>query len=104
MTEATALSSSYRRAGQTALRQVCGETLLIPISRSLADLRRIYTLNPVGQFIWGMLDETRTGRELAAAVMEEFAVPDATRATGDILVFIEQLRAAGLLEVVSDGT
>jgi hypothetical protein len=64
------------------------------------DVRRVMGLNPVGSFVWGLLDGKRTVADLAAAVSECFQVP-AERALADVGAFLSILRARQLIEVSS---
>ena len=54
----------------------------------------IYTLNPLGAFIWGRLDGGATLGELKAAVVDEYDV-DPESAASDLLAFVQQLELAG---------
>jgi hypothetical protein len=59
--------------------------------------RRIMGLNPVGSFVFGLIDGVRTVEALAAAVAERFQV-DAERARADVGAFLGELRRRGLVE------
>ena len=37
-------------------RKIGDETILVPVRGKLADMRRIFTLNPVAEYIWDRLD------------------------------------------------
>lgn len=55
-----------------------------------------FGLNAVGAFLWPYFQRGSSLDEATAAVLEEYDVtPEAARR--DVLTFIEQLRAAGLL-------
>ena len=76
-------------------RHVAGETFLIPIRDRLADMRNIYVLHGVGEFIWDRLGEDAEG--ICEAVAAEYAVgrEDAKRDTEE---FLSELEGAGLAE------
>ena len=41
-------------------RKIAGETILVPVRGRLADMRRIFTLNPVAEYIWHRIDGKNT--------------------------------------------
>ena len=59
--------------------------------------RTVMGLNPVGSFVWGLLDGKRTVGEICAAVAERFAV-EPERAAADVETFLGALRTRALLE------
>ena len=61
---------------------------------SLAD-RRILGLNPVGAFVWSLVEE-RDEDGLVAALVERFAIGDA-EAREDVRGFLALLRGRGLV-------
>jgi hypothetical protein len=77
-------------------REIAGETLLIPISGKLANLQRIYSLNPVAECIWKQLDGKKTLQEISESVLSVFEV-ERTQADGDIQEFVAELLKEGLI-------
>jgi hypothetical protein len=59
--------------------------------------RRIMGLNPVGSFVFGLVDGGRTVGGLAAAVAARFGVSE-ERALADVASFLGDLRSRGLVE------
>lgn len=55
-------------------------------------------LNPVGSFVFGLMDGARSVEAIAAAVAERFRV-DVLRAHADVTAFLEDLWRRGLVEV-----
>jgi hypothetical protein len=94
-----ALTKTYKRAEDIVVRRIAGETLLIPISGTLAGMQCIFALNPVGELIWDNLDGRRDVERLCDVVTAAFSV-EVERARADVLEFIEQLRAAELISEV----
>ena len=80
------------------LRQVAGETLLIPTGEAALRLNGMATINEAGLVLWNALQKECTPEELAEALMAEYAVARAT-ALADAAEFVEKMAAAGLLEV-----
>lgn len=77
-------------------RHVAGEDLLIPISGRLADMQRIFAVDPVAAHIWKMLDGSVTLESVLKSVVEAFDVAE-EKARVDIMAFVGQLDAAGLI-------
>ena len=84
-----------RRDEQVVSRTIVGETILVPIRGKLADLQRIFALDPVAEFIWKKLDGTRTLSDIRDEIVDVFEV-DEERAAADLLEFVDQLITEGL--------
>jgi hypothetical protein len=56
----------------------------------------VLTLNEVGTFVWAALREEQTVQALALAVSQAFEV-SVEQATADLLPFLQQLSARGLV-------
>lgn len=80
-------------------REVGGETLIVPVSGSVADLESIFVLNEVGSHIWHLLGSPVTVDDLVRAVIAKFDVKaDAARA--DVLAFLDDLSSRRLVDAV----
>lgn len=77
-------------------REIAGEVILVPVRGKLAQLKRVFVLNPVGAYIWGQLDGHRDLTTIHRGVVEMFEVTDA-EAEVDLFEFIGSLEEAGLL-------
>lgn len=103
-TEVTMSDSSacavYRKRDGVLARRIAGEAMLVPIRGELARLQCIFSLTPVGEFIWEKLDGQRTHFELLNAVVAEFEV-DAPTAEADLSEFVASLLAEDLVEEVA---
>jgi hypothetical protein len=82
--------------GRFVTRRIAGETIIVPVSGTVANLDAVYTLNEVGSFVWQRLDGDRSAREMAVAVAREYdvAVEEAIR---DVEELFGALEAAGLV-------
>jgi hypothetical protein len=87
----------YRRKNDLLVRRIAGETLIVPIRGKLADMQRIFTLNPVAEFVWEQLDGRKDLEAIRAAVMAGFDVDEA-RAEADLRELVSQLVEADLVE------
>ena len=91
---------TYRKTEQVTARKVAGETLLVPIKGRLAELHKVFTLNPVAEWVWEQLDGRRTTAELCDGVVARFNVPGPT-AEADLAELLEKLQKSGLIEQVN---
>jgi len=90
------MKDGLAKSGNVIAREVAGENLLIPVCGKLADLQRIFAVNPVAKFVWDHLDGRRGPEALAAAVAEEFDVaPDA--ALTDVRELLGAMLKEGLI-------
>jgi methyltransferase-like protein len=89
------LSRKYTRGKDIISRDIAGETILVPIRGNLADMQYIFTLNPVGVFIWEQLEGENTLTDILESLLEHFET-SRKQATNDILEFIGQVTEAGL--------
>jgi hypothetical protein len=97
--ERTAISDSqvFVRSRAVVSRVVAGETLIVPVRGKVGDLASIYSFNETGSLIWRLLDTPRMVQEVMSAVAEEYQVA-AERVRQDVLRFLGEMRAAGLIE------
>jgi hypothetical protein len=92
-------SAPLVRTSSCVTRAIAGETLIIPIAQTTADLESIFTLNDVGSRIWELLEFPVAPSRLVATIAGEFDVSPAD-ATRDVDEFLDSLRAAGLIAPV----
>jgi hypothetical protein len=91
-----AIQGHWTRISDVATRTVDGETLLVPIRRDPNQRVSVLTLNESGSLLWEALGRPSSAEELAARLSHEFDVGiEAARA--DVLTFLSELRAAGLI-------
>ncbi len=80
-------------------RDIADETILVPIRGNLADMQRIFSLDPVADHIWKQLDGKRTLGEIHTAILKNFNVePD--QAALDLNEFIGELQKANLINEI----
>lgn len=92
---AQSLSRIYVRDKNIISRDIAGETILVPIRGKLADMQYIFTLNPVGLFIWEQLETEKSLADILESLLEHFET-SREQAEIDILEFIAQVTEAGL--------
>ena len=86
------------RAADTAFRMVDGEMLVVSASGS-----NIIGLNETGALVWEMIDGSHSIDEIVTAVCDAFEV-ESGMARRDVLGFVDELEAAGLIEPLAEVT
>ncbi len=89
----------YGRNPDYIFRKIVDEFVLVPIHQNVADMDCIYTLNPVGAFIWERLDKPATQAELQAAILDEYAA-DPKILAADLESFLSEMTAIGAVRKV----
>jgi hypothetical protein len=57
-------------------REIEGELIIVPLTAGIGDMEdELYTLNETGRAIWGKLDGTRSLRQIASELANEFDAP-----------------------------
>lgn len=93
----SSLGRTFRKSSSFVGRAIADELILVPITRRVADLDAIYTLDGIGPRLWDLLDGKRTVGELISLVVDEYAV-EASVAETDVLQFVDQLESMGAIE------
>jgi hypothetical protein len=86
----------YKRKDDIVHRRIAGETILVPIRGSLADMQKIFSLNPIGEFIWQDLDGSRSLQQISEDIQSSFEVTK-EEASADLEAFIAELLREGLI-------
>lgn len=82
--------------GEFILRQVAGESILVPVGQTALKLNGIITLDPVGTVIWQNLEAGKTKTEILAQILEQFDVSEGV-AAADLEEFLEKLQKNNLI-------
>ena len=83
--------------GEFVLREVAGEIIVIPVGKTALNFNAMICINAVGAEIWKGLQEEKTKEEILQSILQEFNV-SREEATGDLDIFLHQLRENNLLE------
>ncbi|MBC2717578.1 MAG: PqqD family protein [Desulfobacteraceae bacterium] len=86
----------FQKVEGIVVRKVVGETILVPISGNLADMQRIFALNPVAEFIWERLDGQTPVNGIYNGILNNFEI-DQDQAENDLVDFIDKLKIAQLI-------
>ena len=87
----------YRRLDEVVTRSIVGETLLVPVSGTLANLDDLFTLNSTGAYVWGRLDGATSLAAIRDGLASTFEV-ETERAWADLVELTVTLLDAGLIE------
>jgi hypothetical protein len=87
----------FAKAPDLVTRAIAGEAIVVPIRGKLIQLEQVFALNPVGAFIWDLLDGARPLSEIRRRVLAAFDTSDAV-AEADIREFVESLRDINLIQ------
>lgn len=77
-------------------RSIAGDTVLVPVGRTVYDANGLFVLNELGDFLWERLPDAGSAEDLLVAVLEEYEV-DAETARQDIAAFLADLTRHGIL-------
>ena len=86
----------YKKNENVVMRKIAGELFLIPIRGKIADMQRIFALNPAGEYIWQEMDRKMSLDEIRKGMMARFDVEE-EKADSDIREFIADLLKADLI-------
>jgi len=89
----------FKKQKDIVSREIAGESILVPIRGKLADMQRIFSLDPVAEHIWQQLNGKRTMAEIGNDVSDTFDVKR-EQAEADLMEFIDELLTAELISEV----
>jgi hypothetical protein len=86
----------FRKDENIVSRKIAGEFFLVPISGNLAHMQKIFTLNPVAEYIWQEIDKQKTLHDICNGIVSVFNVKK-EQAESDIREFVTELLAEDLI-------
>jgi hypothetical protein len=86
----------YKKNENVVTRKIAGDLFLIPIRGKIADMQKIFTLNPVGEYIWQEMDTQESLDEIRKGILARFDVEE-EEAVSDMREFIASLLEADLI-------
>ncbi|MCD7802900.1 MAG: PqqD family protein [Clostridiales bacterium] len=78
------------------LREIAGETLVIPVNEAAVHFQGIMSLNESGKLLWDRLQEDATEADLVTALLDVYDTSPEI-AKQDVSVFLNQLREQNIL-------
>lgn len=79
------------------MREIAGETVLLPVGELAVRFQGIMSLNETGAFLWKQMQEECTEETLVQAILGEYDTTEAC-ARKDVQAFVKQLQEHGLLQ------
>ena len=81
---------------QLIKREIAGDTILVPVGKTVYDSNGLFVLNEVAAFIWDILPKAETEEEITEKILEEYEV-SFEEASADTKEFLEKLREMGII-------
>ena len=78
------------------LREIVGETILIPVGESNNHFNGIITINELGKFIWENLESSENENILLNKILDEYDVDEKT-AKSDLDEFLDKLKKVDII-------
>lgn len=72
-------------------REIAGDTILVPVGKTVYDSNGLFLLNELGAFIWEVLPGADSEEDICNAVLAQYDVPEET-AKQDVAEFMQRLR------------
>ena len=85
------LNSILSHSPLIVTRKTGNEYILVPISKNIADMKSVYTLNETGAFIWEQIDGKTSVEVIISALIKEYDTDYKTAET-DVFSFIEKMK------------
>ena len=77
-------------------REIAGDTILVPVGKTVYDSNGLFVLNELGAFIWEILPNMETEDEICEAILAEYDVSP-EEATRDVKEFLQKLSELHIL-------
>ena len=77
-------------------RDIAGDTILVPVGKTVYDSNGLFILNELGAFLWDRLEAANSEEELLSAILEEYEVTEDV-AKKDLSAFLDKLRELGIV-------
>lgn len=87
-----------RLKGEFIVREVAGETIVIPVGKTAANFNGMICLNATGKLVWKGLQDGKSSDDIVETIVSEFEV-SREEAAEDLASFLQQLQDNDLLEI-----
>ncbi len=77
-------------------REIAGDTILVPVGKTVYDSNGLFVLNELAAFIWDILPQAETEEDICNGILEEYEV-SREEAAGDVAEFLEALRKMDII-------
>ena len=77
--------------GEYAVREIAGETVVVPVGETVLKSNILAVLNETGKFFWNLLEKGGTEEEIVSSVCDEYEIDEET-VKSDLRDFTEYLK------------
>lgn len=77
-------------------RDIAGDTILVPVGKSVLENNGLYALNEVASFIWDILPTVENEEEIIEKIIETYEIDEIT-ARNDCHLFLENLKKMNII-------
>ena len=77
-------------------REIAGDTILVPVGKTVLDSNGLFVLNELGAFIWELLPNAKDEAEICEAILRDYEVTP-EEASRDVAEFMEKLKKLEIL-------
>ena len=78
-------------------REIVGDTILVPLGKSVYESNGLFVLNELGAFIWNLMPAVDTEEEIVDKILEEYEV-SREEAEADTAQFMAKLREMNIID------
>jgi hypothetical protein len=89
----------YKKKDGIVTRTIAGETILVPVYGDIANMQKIFSVDPVAAFIWENIDGQKSNTDILNLIISEYDVENDI-AKKDLIEFIDSLSTAGLISEI----
>ena len=72
-------------------REIAGDTILVPVGKTVFDSNGLFVMNELATFIWDLLPQVETEEQICRAVLDEYDVTE-EEASKDVSEFLAKLK------------
>lgn len=72
-------------------REIAGDTILVPVGKTVFDSNGLFVMNELAAFIWDLLPQVETEEQICRAVLDEYDVTE-EEAAKDVSEFLGKLK------------
>lgn len=77
-------------------REIAGDTILVPVGKTVLDSNGLFVLNELGAFIWERLPQAASAEEIVERILNEYDVSE-EEAARDVAEFLEKLQEMDII-------
>lgn len=77
-------------------RDIAGDTILVPVGKSVLENNGLYALNEVASFIWDLLPSVNSQEEIITKILETYDIEE-KEAKKDCEEFLQKLKEMNIL-------